>query len=131
MELIYTAPNAEIGFQKLSDLAGQWNGKYSYISRSWPNNWEQPPTFRSYPDEIRSLIYTINLIENFNRCLRKVAQNHSSFLDENALIKSLFPDIQPLQRKLTSKIPNWGVIPSLGSRFYIQRVFEYLGAEVM
>ena len=112
LKKIYTAPNADLGLQNLNDFAEKWDGKYSYISKSWLNNWEQLSTFWSYPDEIRRLIYTTNPIESFNRCLRKVTKNRPSFPDEDSLIKSLFLGILRLQRKWTSKISNWGVIYS-------------------
>jgi transposase-like protein len=52
LKKIYTAPNAEIGFQNLSDFAEKWDDKYAYISRSWRDNWEQLSTFWTFPDEI-------------------------------------------------------------------------------
>ena len=87
LKKIYTAANADLGLQNLRDFAEKWDGKDSYISKSWLNNWEQLSTFWLYPDEIRRLIYTTNPIESFNRGLRKVTKNRPSFSDEDALIK--------------------------------------------
>ena len=112
LKKIYTAPNAELGEQNLTEFAEKWDKKYSYISKSWRANWEQLSTFWSYPEEVRRLIYTTNPIESFNRCLRKVTKNRPSFPDEDALIKSLFLGIRRLQKKWTTKINNWGVIYS-------------------
>ena len=52
LKKIYTAPNAEIGLENLSDFAEKWDDKYAYISRSWRDNWEQLSTFWTFPDEI-------------------------------------------------------------------------------
>ena len=52
LKKIYTAPNAEIGLENLSDFAEKWDNKYAYISRSWRDNWEQLSTFWTFPDEI-------------------------------------------------------------------------------
>ena len=112
LKKIYTAPNAEIGLENLSDFTEKWDDQYAYISRSWRDNWEQLSTFWTFPDEIRRLIYTTNPIESFNRCLRKVTKNRPSFPDEDSLIKSLFLGIQRLERKRKKKISNWGVIYS-------------------
>ena len=112
LKVIYTAPNADAGFQNLEEFAKKWDEKYSYISKSWLNNWEQLSAFWEYPEEIRRLIYTTNPIESFNRCLRKVTKNKPSFPSEDALCKSLFLGIRQLQRKWTTKIHNWGIIYS-------------------
>ena len=112
LKAIYTAPNAEIGLQNLDEFAQKWDGKYAYISRSWRDNWAELSAFWEYPDEIRRLIYTTNPIESFNRCMRKVTKNRPSFPSEVALCKSLFLGIQQLQKKWTTKIPNWGIIYS-------------------
>ena len=58
--------------------------KYGYISKSWRANREQLSTFWIYPDEIRTLIYTTNPIESFNRCLKKVTKNRPTFPLEEA-----------------------------------------------
>ena len=45
LKAIYTAPNADLGFQNLNDFAEKWDKKYGYISKSWLENWEQLSTF--------------------------------------------------------------------------------------
>lgn len=110
LKTIYTSPNAEIGLQNLEEFAKKWDKTYSYISKSWRNNWEQLSTFWCYPEEIRRLIYTTNPIESFNQCLRKVTKNKPSFPSEDALMKSLYLGIQRLQKKWTTKISDWGTI---------------------
>ncbi len=112
LKTIYTSPNAEIGLQNLEEFAKKWDKTYSYISKSWRNNWEQLSTFWCYPEEIRRLIYTTNPIESFNQCLRKVTKNKPSFPSEDALMKSLYLGIQRLQKKWTTKISDWGTIYS-------------------
>jgi transposase-like protein len=108
LKRIYTAPTAEAGMAK----SEKWDKKYAYISRSWLDNWEQLSTFWTYPNEIRRLIYTTNPIESFNRCLRKVTKNKSTFPSEDALIKSLYLGIRRLEKKWTTKVHNWGIIYS-------------------
>lgn len=53
----------------------------------------------TYPDEIRTLICTTDLIESFNRCLRKVTKNHPIFPSEEVLSKGFFLGIRRLQKK--------------------------------
>ena len=95
MKKIYTAPNAEIGAQNLEGFAEKWDKKYGYISKSWPNNWEQLSTFWIYLDETRTLIHTTNPIESFNRRLRKVTKNRPTFPSEEALNKTLSGSLTP------------------------------------
>lgn len=45
----------------------KWNGKYHKISLPWWANWANLSTYFKYPQEVRTLIYTTNAIENFNR----------------------------------------------------------------
>lgn len=124
LKKIYTAPNAEIGEQNLEEFSEKWDKKYGYISNSWRNNWEQLSTFWTYPDEIRTLIYTTNPIESFNRCLRKVTKNRPTFPSEDALSKSLFLGIRRLQKKWTTKVRNWGVIYSQLLILFGQRIAD-------
>ena len=43
-----------------------------------------------YPQSVRTLIYTTNSIENFNRQLRKVSKNRSVFPNDDSLLKMLY-----------------------------------------
>ena len=40
LKAVYTALNTDLGFQNLNDFAEECDGKYSYISKSWLENWE-------------------------------------------------------------------------------------------
>lgn len=48
--------------------------KYPKIALSWRSHWPNLSTYFKYPQEVRTLIYTTNAIENFNRQLRKVTK---------------------------------------------------------
>ena len=50
-----------------------------------------------YPQSVRTLIYTTNSIENFNRQLRKVSKNRSVFPNDDSLLKMLCLVRQTLQ----------------------------------
>jgi transposase-like protein len=112
LKAIYTAPTAELGKANLEDFAEKWDEKYGYISKSWKKNWDELSTFWKYPAEIRRLIYTTNPIESFNRTIRKYTKTKPTFPSGEALVKSLFLGIKNVEKKWTSKIPNWGIIYS-------------------
>ena len=58
-----------------------------------------------FPDMIRKLIYTTNIIESFNSQLRKVTKSKRVFTNDQALIKLLYL----VQIKLFQNVrPIWG-----------------------
>lgn len=90
MKLIYRAPNQEASKQALDAFCAKWEKKYPYSTRSWQANWERLTNFYKYPPEIRKLIYTTNIIENFHGRLRKVTKSKRLFSSDMALMKLLY-----------------------------------------
>jgi len=41
----------------------KWKKEYSYVFKSWRDNWAELSTMFVYPEEIRKIIYTTNTIE--------------------------------------------------------------------
>ena len=112
MKKIYKAANVEIAESMLEEFCDKWDKKYSYIGKSWRDNWCYLTTFQKYPSEIRKLIYTTNLIEGFNRQMRKVSKNKSSFPSEEALLKLLYLVIRNAEKKFLTKVKDWGMVYS-------------------
>jgi transposase-like protein len=56
----------------------------------------------------RTLIYTTNAIENFNRQLRKVTKTKSAFVSDGARMKILYLATVDISEKRTMPIRNWG-----------------------
>jgi len=90
MKQIYKAPNKESSKQALDKFCSKWESKYPYTTRSWQANWERLTSFYKYPPEIRKLIYTTNIIENFHGRLRKVTKSKRLFSSDMALMKLLY-----------------------------------------
>lgn len=126
MKEIYTAPNEEAGLLALDKFEEKWGGKYSYAIKSWRDNWQNLSTFFKYPPEIRRIIYTTNLIENFNRRIRKVTKNKGSFPTDDSLIKILYLIVQDVSEKWTMPIRDWGVIINQLRIYFGERMDEYL-----
>ena len=59
---------------ELENFDEKWGNKYTKIAISRRDNWVDLSTYFKYPQEIRTLIYTTNSIEGFNRQLRKVTK---------------------------------------------------------
>lgn len=77
----------------------KWGKTYAVALRSWRNNWDELATFFKYASEIRSLLYTPNPIESYNRQLRKVTKSKGMFPTDNALHKSLYLSTMDISEK--------------------------------
>ena len=110
LKTVYKAANRETAEKNLLELKKQWNDKYAIAVRSWENNWDELSTFFDYPAEIRRLIYTTNSIVGYNRQLRKVIKNKSSFPSSRAIRKLLYLANVHITKKWTRPIMNWPLI---------------------
>jgi transposase-like protein len=110
LKSIYQAPNREAGETNLHSLGEKWNNKYAIAVRSWENNWDELSTFFDYPAEIRRLIYTNNAIEGYNRQIRKVTKNKSSFPTAQSVRKLLYLANVDITKKWTRPIVSWALI---------------------
>ena len=90
LKTVYQATTIELAEKNLKSLTDKWGSKYF-----------------KYSTEIRKLIYTINVIENFHRQLRKVTKNRSVFTSDDALMKLLYLATKDVSRKWTNTKWNW------------------------
>lgn len=90
MKLIYRAPTLDSAEQALDELEAKWGAKYPRVIKAWRDNWNELSTFYSLPVEMRRLVYTTNVIENYNRGLRKYTKNSVQFPTDLALEKHLY-----------------------------------------
>lgn len=108
LKKVYKAATKDLAEQRLNDLDAAWGKKYPVVIKSWRVNWEELSTFFKYPEEIRKIIYTTNVIEGFHRQLRKVSKTKGAFTNENALLKLLYLAIRNIEKKWTQPPRNWG-----------------------
>lgn len=119
---IYTASNEKAGYISLEEFAKKWDKKYSYISKSWEKNWSELSTFFKYSKEIKTLIYTTNPIESFNRSMRKIIKNKTSFPTKVSLLKILYLATNDLEKKWKTRTRNWGCIYSNFKIYFKERL---------
>ena len=110
MKQIYTAPTKEAAKAALQDFKAKWNSKYSYAIKSWENNWDELTVFFDFPIEIRTIIYTTNIIENLNGKIRKYTKNKLSYPTDDAVVKSVFLALRECTKKWTLPVRHWGII---------------------
>ena len=73
----------------------------------WEQNWDKLTAFLSYPQEIRKLIYTTNIIESFNASLRKHTKNKKMFPTDQAALKSIYQAAMNITDKWKKRRFNW------------------------
>ena len=66
--------------------------------------------FFDFPVEIRSIIYTTNLIENLNGKIRKYTKTKLSFPTDDVLRKSVWLAISEIEKRWTVPVRNWGIV---------------------
>lgn len=78
--------------------------------------------FFGFPNEIRALIYTTNIIENLNRNIRKFTKNKVMFPDDDAMRKAVYLAIQQSTFAWRSTIKMWPLIANQFKILYPDRV---------
>ncbi len=122
LKLVYKATSEEIALVQLENFDEKWGKKYPKIAISWRNNWTKLSTYFKYPQEIRTLIYTTNSIEGFNRQLRKVTKSKTIFPTDDSLLKMLYLATVDITKKWTSKYREWGQILSQFQIYFEDRI---------
>lgn len=109
LKCIYNAPNQIGARQAFDQWSKQWGKKYPVVQRSWTNNWDRLMTMYEFPQDIRRIIYTTNMVEGLHRQLRKVTKTKGAFTHDMALMKLLFMTQQRISKKWNKRYKNWGL----------------------
>ena len=108
LKKVYAAPTEESALFELDIFEDKWKAKYPKISISWKENWANLSTYFKYPQEVRTLIYTTNIIEGFNRQMRKVTKSKPVFPTDDSLLKMLYLAMIDATKKWTQSRRDWG-----------------------
>ncbi|WKY46136.1 IS256 family transposase [Eubacteriaceae bacterium ES2] len=122
LKRVYTAPAEETALYELDTFEEKWSAKYPKIAISWRNNWAHLATYFKYPQEVRTLIYTTNLIEGFNRQMRKVTKSKYVFPTDDSLMKMLYLAMIDVTKKWTQSRRDWGKIHSQLEIYFADRL---------
>ena len=122
MKEIYTSVNREQAASVLARFEEKWGSKYRHAVQSWQRNWDDLTAFFDFPIEIRTIIYTTNLIENLNGKIRKYTKSKLSFPTDDALRKSVWLAITEIEKKWTVPIRNWGIVMNQFIAIFEQRI---------
>jgi putative transposase len=119
---VYRAATKDLAEQKLSELEDTWGKKYPLVIKSWKSNWPELSAYFKYPDDIRRVIYTTNVIEGFHRQIRKITKTKGAFTNETSLLKLIYLAIQNISKKWTQHPRNWSQTVSQLSVFFEGRL---------
>jgi transposase-like protein len=106
MKLIYKANSLEQAEIQLESFENVWGKKYPAMIKSWKRNWDGLATFYNYESCVRSIMYTTNSIEGFNRQIRKATKSKGALPSERALYKMLYL-VSKHVKKRWSKPRSW------------------------
>ena len=122
-EILYGTSNALTELENVKEI---WGRKYPYAISNWENNWEDVSSFFQFPDDIRRIMYTTNIIEGLNRQYRKVTKTKSVFPSDASLEKMLYLASQNVTEKWTQRYRNWDQVLNQLIVLYGERLTEYL-----
>jgi putative transposase len=112
LKLVYKATSKDLAEHHLLELGEKWGKKYPAVIKSWQANWEALSQYFKYPEELRRIIYTTNIVEGFHRQIRKYTKNKGAFTSENALLKLVYCACQKVLEKWNQPMHNWALIIS-------------------
>jgi len=124
LKRVYAAVDEQSAQSELDRFAAAWDKKYPKISVSWRTNWGNLSTYFKYPQEVRTLIYTTNAIEGFNRQLRKVTKNKGVFPTDDSLLKMLYLAMMDITAKWVGVRKDWRQIKAQLEIFFPDRLPE-------
>jgi len=107
---IYKAINEEVAMDNLLSLKEKWSSKYPNAVKSWEDNWDNLSTLFAFPDNIRRIIYTTNVIESLNSQFRKVTKTKLIFPNDDSLLKMLYLAVERVAKRWTRNYPDWDVV---------------------
>lgn len=90
LRTIYTACTENEARRALDSFRNTWDKTYPTIGAMWDRNWAGIVPFIGYPDYIRKVIYTTNIIESINYGIRKITKNRAIFPDDRAAFKLVY-----------------------------------------
>jgi len=126
LKRVYKAVTKELAESELDILEEKWNDKYPIVIKSWRSNWDRLSQYFTYPEEIRRIIYTTNIIEAVHRQFRKLTKTKGAFPNQDSLLKLLYLGIQNASKKWTMPIQNWSMTISQLAIFFEGRLDKEL-----
>ena len=123
---VYKAPTEDLALAQLDNLKEKWGSNYGMVIDSWYNNWNNLDNFFKFSPQIRKLIYTTNVLEGFNRQVRKFTKVRTIFPTDESLNKCVYLATMEIMEKWTQPIHNWGTTLAELSLYFEEQLRDEL-----
>jgi transposase-like protein len=107
---VYKASSLELAEHNLDIFEEKWGKQYPVVVKSWRTNWNRLSQYFKYPEPIRKLVYTTNVIEGYHRMIRKVTKSKGAFTSDMAMLKLVYLATIQFNKRWKNKILNWNSI---------------------
>jgi transposase-like protein len=98
LKAIYKAPSRDVAMENLFKVEEKWP-KYKAVLEGWKRGWDLLTAYFDYPEPIRRIIYTTNIVEGFHRRVRKVTKTKSIFPTDDSLKKLVYLVIKDIDSR--------------------------------
>lgn len=122
LKRVYQATNKDLAEQHLLELSEKWGKRYPAVMKSWQTHWDSLSAYFKYPEQLRRVIYTTNIVEGFHRQVRKYTKSKGAFVNENALIKLIYCACEKIMEKWNQPMHNWALVVSQLQIFFDGRL---------
>lgn len=102
LKTLYRADDKEKVVEALQAFIDKWKKSYSKITQSLQDN-QDLFTFYDFPKSIRKSIYSTNLIESFNKKIKKYSKRKEQFPNEESLDRFLVTQFEEYNRRFTTR----------------------------
>lgn len=99
---IYRAESAEAGREALNEFCTKWQSAYPKVTKSLSEN-PYIFTFYSFPKSIWRSIYSTNLIESFNKQIKKYTKRKEQFPNEEAMERFLVSQFEDYNQRFATR----------------------------
>ena len=117
LKKVYTSVTGDEALEHMAEFREKWDKQYPSCVKSW----DILSTFFAYPQEIRKIIYTTNIIEGLNRQFRQITKNKPSFTNDDSLRKMLYLASRKIVKHWTARCRNWDIVLAQLQRMFPDR----------
>ena len=102
LKTLYRADDKEKAEEALNAFINKWKKSYSKITQSLQDNLDLF-TFYDFPKSIRKSIYSTNLIESFNKKIKKYSKRKEQFPNEESLDRFLVTQFEEYNQRFATR----------------------------
>ncbi len=122
LKAVYRAINRDAALEAMNKLEEKWGEKYGAVIESWRRHWDRLTAYFDFPEPIRRIIYTTNIVEGFHRRVRKVIKTKNMFPNDDAFKKIVYLVIRDIEAKEQTCKKGWGEVLSQLSLIFRDRL---------